>query len=401
LTKAFVPLPAGETAVFNASGLTYYRHPDWIGSSRLASTPSRTLYSETAYAPFGESYTQSGTTDLSFTGQNQDTIAGLYDFMFREYSPGQGRWISPDPAGLAAVDITDPQTWNRYAYVGNSPLNRIDPDGQDDDGGDDGGGFSPLLPPDFGEGIGWGGSLAGVDINKYCTNDPFNAAPVPLCGPDQGGGGITIILGGGSGGGSGGGGGGGGSSNGGFGGVGSNPANNFPNGETLGVPDWLTIRPWNPWDFLPGHGCEFGPCSSLWVGLISGTPVNSVGQDWTMYIQVWAAYISLSQTHGVQPSQFRERLARLGNCAKAYYGIGTIGTRAAEVTIALPIPKRLLGLPVMGSRFTNVISRLALGRGTAISGENVLRIAGRWAGPIAIASLVIDAAAIGTCTALD
>jgi RHS repeat-associated protein len=266
LTKAFVPLPAGETAVYTASGLGYYRHPDWLGSSRLATSTSRALYSETAYAPFGENYVQSGTTDLSFTGQNQDTVAGLYDFMFREYSPGQGRWISPDPAGLAAVDIADPQSWNRYAYLGNSPLNRIDPDGQGDDGGDDGGGFSPLLPPDFGEGIGWGGSLAGVDINKYCTNDPFNAAPVPLCGPDQGGGGITIILGGGSGGGSGGGGGGGGSSNGGFGGVGSNPANNFPNGETLGIPDWLPIRPPSPWDFLPGQGCEFGPCSGVFPG---------------------------------------------------------------------------------------------------------------------------------------
>ena len=33
----------------------------------------------------------------------------------------------PDPAGLAAVDITNPQTWNRYAYVANNPLNAIDP----------------------------------------------------------------------------------------------------------------------------------------------------------------------------------------------------------------------------------------------------------------------------------
>ncbi|MGC2112264.1 MAG: hypothetical protein WA655_22285, partial [Candidatus Korobacteraceae bacterium] len=33
----------------------------------------------------------------------------------------------PDPAGLAAVDITNPQTWNRYAYVANNPLNTVDP----------------------------------------------------------------------------------------------------------------------------------------------------------------------------------------------------------------------------------------------------------------------------------
>ena len=41
----------------------------------------------------------------------------------------QGRWLVPDPAGLAAVDITNPQTWNRYAYVGNNPLTYVDLEG--------------------------------------------------------------------------------------------------------------------------------------------------------------------------------------------------------------------------------------------------------------------------------
>lgn len=134
LVKAFVSLPGDAQAVYNSSGLQYYRHPDWLGSSRLASTSSRTLYYSGAYAPFGENYVPSGTQDLSFTGQNQDTessgaggAGGLYDFPYREHSPVQGRWLSPDPAGLAAVSPTDPQSWNRYAYVGNRPLNSIDP----------------------------------------------------------------------------------------------------------------------------------------------------------------------------------------------------------------------------------------------------------------------------------
>jgi len=88
------------------------------------------MYFDVAYAPFGEAYAVSGTTDVSFTGQNQDTVGGLttglYDFPAREYST-QGRWPSPDPAGLAAVTLRDPQSWNRYAYVRNSPLNLLDP----------------------------------------------------------------------------------------------------------------------------------------------------------------------------------------------------------------------------------------------------------------------------------
>jgi hypothetical protein len=47
----------------------------------------------------------------------------------REYGV-QGRWPSPDPLGMGAVDLSDPQSWNRYAYVGNNPLIVRDPTGE-------------------------------------------------------------------------------------------------------------------------------------------------------------------------------------------------------------------------------------------------------------------------------
>lgn len=132
-----MPLPGGAEAVYNSSG-QYYRHADWLGTSRLATTSSRTLYYSAAYAPFGENYAPLGTQDLSFIGQNQDTessgaggAGGLYDFLYREHSPVQGRWLSPDPSGLAAVNPADPQSWNRYAYVGNRPLKSVDSLGLD------------------------------------------------------------------------------------------------------------------------------------------------------------------------------------------------------------------------------------------------------------------------------
>jgi RHS repeat-associated protein len=127
LQKAFVPLSGGSIAVYNSSGLAYYRHADWLGSSRFASTPARAVYYDGAYAPFGENYAQTGTTDLSFTGKNQDTVTNLFDFPAREYNPVHGRWPSPDPAGIASVALANPQSLNRYSYVINSPLSFMDP----------------------------------------------------------------------------------------------------------------------------------------------------------------------------------------------------------------------------------------------------------------------------------
>jgi RHS repeat-associated protein len=53
----------------------------------------------------------------------------MYDTPYREYDNTSGRWLTPDPAGLAAVDLTNPQSLNRYAYVTNNPTTLIDPSG--------------------------------------------------------------------------------------------------------------------------------------------------------------------------------------------------------------------------------------------------------------------------------
>ncbi len=136
LGTAIIPLPGGATAVYNASGLIQYNHPDWLGSARLFSTPSQTPNAAMAYAPFGEGYAggqqwiQFTSTGFAWTVADTENQSGsLEDFMFRRYSPTQGRWISPDPAGMAAANPANPQTWNRYAYVMNNPLNYTDPSG--------------------------------------------------------------------------------------------------------------------------------------------------------------------------------------------------------------------------------------------------------------------------------
>ena len=108
LQQASVPLLGGSEVAYNASGILAYRHSDHLGSSHFASTPSRTKYFDVAYAPYGEDYADSGTTDLSFTGQKKDSSSWLYDFTFRKYNPADGRWMSPDPLGVGAVAPDQP-----------------------------------------------------------------------------------------------------------------------------------------------------------------------------------------------------------------------------------------------------------------------------------------------------
>jgi len=62
------------------------------------------------------------------TQKERDNETGLDYFGSRYHSNIQGRFTSPDPSNVGASEF-DPQSWNGYAYVGNSPLISTDPDG--------------------------------------------------------------------------------------------------------------------------------------------------------------------------------------------------------------------------------------------------------------------------------
>jgi RHS repeat-associated protein len=150
------------------------------GSALTGGSASATsMYSSTAYAPFGETYAQAGTADPVFAGLNQDTSGGLYDADAREYGI-QGRWPSPDPAGTASIHTNDPQTLNRYAYSRNNPISLADPSGKDWCdwfGGCDGGGGG-------GMGCDWDPSCFGGSLPNPLGGlpDPFGIANYPMPG---------------------------------------------------------------------------------------------------------------------------------------------------------------------------------------------------------------------------
>src|SRR5271156_1423612 len=110
---SYLPLPGGATLYSFLSGGTarYYQHKDWLGSGRAETgIVNRLEEYDRAFAPFGEEYDPFDLTNgVNFTGDTQDTVAGLYDTPNRELHPNQGRWISPDPAGLGSASPAGPQ----------------------------------------------------------------------------------------------------------------------------------------------------------------------------------------------------------------------------------------------------------------------------------------------------
>ena len=121
----------------SANNVLYYA-ADHLGTSRvMALVPSGqttvTLCYDADFYPFGgeRSYTTTCSPSHKFTGKERDAESGLDHFQFRKFSSAMGRFMSPDPAGMMAVDIGSPQTLNRYSYVLNNPLSFTDPFGLD------------------------------------------------------------------------------------------------------------------------------------------------------------------------------------------------------------------------------------------------------------------------------
>ena len=76
------------------------------------------------------------TSKPRFTGKERDAESGNDYFGARYYASSMGRFMSPDwsakvtPVPYAKLD--NPQSLNLYAYVGNNPMTRFDPDGHID-----------------------------------------------------------------------------------------------------------------------------------------------------------------------------------------------------------------------------------------------------------------------------
>ena len=125
--------------------VTCYLSADHLGSTRALTDSTGTVVERHDYLPFGEEiYSGVGarTTGLKyfayndapdalaqkFTSKERDAETGLDYFGARYFSAAQGRFTSPDKPFMDQK-ISQPQSWNLYAYARNNPLRFTDPTG--------------------------------------------------------------------------------------------------------------------------------------------------------------------------------------------------------------------------------------------------------------------------------
>jgi RHS repeat-associated protein len=109
-------------AVLNGSTL-YFLHDDRLGTPQVASDNSQNIQWQASYEPFGTTPSMSGTItqNLRFPGQYFDVESGWSHNGFRDYVPGQGRYIEPDPLDRMGSGN------DLYVYAGDNPERLIDP----------------------------------------------------------------------------------------------------------------------------------------------------------------------------------------------------------------------------------------------------------------------------------
>jgi RHS repeat-associated protein len=111
----------------NSDGMNYLLI-DHQGSVIGVMDSSAVLQEEVRYLPFGSVRGEIGIlgTDLEYTGQRALQFTGLMDYKARFYDTDLGRFTQPD---TIVPGVGDPQGWNRFSYVKNNPIVRIDPSG--------------------------------------------------------------------------------------------------------------------------------------------------------------------------------------------------------------------------------------------------------------------------------
>jgi RHS repeat-associated protein len=113
----------GLLARTDTNGTTFY-HADGNGNITALMDGSENIVARYLYGPFGKLVGEWGpmasVNEMQFSSIPYHNLSGLLLYPFRAYDPNLQRWLNQDPIGEAGG-------LNLYRFVGNDPINRVDP----------------------------------------------------------------------------------------------------------------------------------------------------------------------------------------------------------------------------------------------------------------------------------
>jgi RHS repeat-associated protein len=128
-TRGYVYL-GGQMVAIQANSSANWTHQDPVTKSQRVTDSSGAVISTVDLDPWGQETGRSSNQAFQphrFTSYDRDADGGD-DAMMRRYWSYWARFSQPDPYE-GSYDLTDPQSFNRYAYVQNDPVSYVDPSG--------------------------------------------------------------------------------------------------------------------------------------------------------------------------------------------------------------------------------------------------------------------------------